>query len=153
MTANHLLLTAQNLLQTGRLSEAELVCSQVLTAAPDSREALMLQAAIFASGPRKSDAERILNGLLSREPDFFPATYYLAEVYRLTGRLQPALENFSLAFCAEFTLPAAKDALQTLDKLLGLVANEPASRWQHRLAELRTFGWLIEKLTPPEKMD
>ena len=153
MTANHLLLTAQNLLQTGRLSEAELVCSQVLTAAPDSREALMLQAAILASGPRKSDAERILNGLLSREPDFFPATYYLAEVYRLTGRLQPALENFCLAFCAEFTLPAAKDALQTLDKLLGLVANEPASRWQHRLAELRTFGWLIEKLTPPEKMN
>lgn len=84
------LYTAMLLFADGRLDEAGRIADRLVAEQPDNLLALNLQAALAIARGDNSDAHRMLDSLLSKDPTFRPARYNLAKLYVIEGKYRQA---------------------------------------------------------------
>ncbi|HXI21759.1 MAG TPA: tetratricopeptide repeat protein [Gemmatimonadales bacterium] len=89
-----LLQNADQLLQAGRLDEAESLCRQVLEIVPNHAEALFLSGVVAERRGRNWEALELIDRALIRSPRFVDAHNHRGDVMRALGRPDEALGSY-----------------------------------------------------------
>lgn len=135
--ADRLVETAKAALQRGQLADAEAICTELLAADPNHRDALYLLAAIQRYAKRPIDALATIARLIELDPGYGRAYQERGHCLRALGRTEEALAAYQDAVAYNAGLLASWRMLADLHEAAG--RSEPAQFARAQCAYLESL--------------
>lgn len=142
---------AYQLLQSGRVDEADRASQAILRHEPSQPDALLIHGIALVRRGANGEGRDALERALAARPEFPFALFVRADLLRAAGSTREALDDLATGLASEWAPGAGREPLKVFEALLSVLATQPPAKWWPRMPQFQAFGALLAAHVPVEE--